>query len=55
MMLDGRTALSDEMSKNRVTPTAADASITLRVPKTLVRAASMGWSSSTGTCLWAAV
>ena len=55
MTLDGRTALSDEISKNRVTPTAADASITLSVPNTLVRAASTGWSSSTGTCLWAAV
>ncbi len=30
------------------------ASTTLRVPKTLVRAASMGWCSRTGTCLWAA-
>ena len=54
MTLEGRTALSVEISTNRLTPTAADASITLSVPNTLVRAASTGWSSSTGTCLWAA-
>ena len=55
MTFEGSTALSDETSKKRLTPTAAEASMTLSVPKTLVRAASTGWSSSTGTCLWAAV
>ena len=54
MTLEGCTALSVEIRRKRLTPTAADASITLSVPNTLVRAASTGWSSSTGTCLWAA-
>ena len=54
MTLEGCTALSDEISRKRLTPTEAEASITLSVPKTFVRAASTGWSSSTGTCLWAA-
>ena len=54
MTLDGRTALSVEIWTNRWVPTWTAASTTLRVPNTLVWAASIGWCSSTGTCLWAA-
>ena len=42
MTLEGRTALSVEICTKRWVPTSTAASTTLRVPKTLVSAASIG-------------
>ena len=54
MMLAGRTALSVEIITNRSVPIVSAARNALSVPNTLTRAPSTGWSSRTGTCLWAA-
>lgn len=54
MMLDGLTALSVEIMTIFSTPCRAQASATIRVPRTLFLIASPGFSSIMGTCLCAA-
>jgi hypothetical protein len=50
----GLTALSVETNTNRSAPTDAAASAMALVPKRLFVTAWAGWSSISGTCLWAA-
>ena len=51
MTVRGLTALSVETSTKRSTPAAAAARATTRVPSALLRSASMGLASISGTCL----
>ncbi len=51
MMLEGRTALSVEISTKRPTPCRAAHCATFAVPTTLLRAASSALASIIGTCL----
>ena len=47
----GLTALSVETSTNRSVPTSPAAAATMRVATALLRTASTGFSSISGTCL----
>jgi hypothetical protein len=54
MMEVGLTALSEEIRTKRSAAQARAASAIERVPKRLLFRAWAGWSSMSGTCLWAA-
>ena len=54
MTVSGETALSVETSTNRLAPASPAAAATMRVATALFRTASIGFSSISGTCLYAA-